>query len=216
MASASTARPDSLARRERAALCDLALDVGPDAPTLCDDWNVRDLVCHLIVRERRPWAVPGIMISALSGVTAREMAKLARHPFPSLVTRLRNPSGTPFALGRVDRAANTTEFFVHHEDIRRARHAWEPRALDEDDADELWRQLSRTGRLLARPAGVPVTVVDDYGRRAVLRSGERPVVITGPVSELLLFLSGRRQLGELAFDGPQHRIAALRQARLGS
>lgn len=210
------ARPASLARRERAALCDLAVEVGPDAPTLCDGWTVRDLVCHLLVRERRPWAAPGFIVPALSGVAAREMARLAQQPFPALVDRLRDPGGTPFALGPVDRAANTTELFVHHEDIRRAQHAWEPRALDQQDAGELWGQLRRGGRLMVRRAGVPVTIVDDYGRRAVLRSGDRPVVLTGPVSELLLFLFGRRQLADLAFDGPEVRVAALRQARLGS
>lgn len=43
------ARP--LARRERHQLCDLALQVGPDAPTLCDGWTVFDLIAHLVVRE---------------------------------------------------------------------------------------------------------------------------------------------------------------------
>ena len=37
----------SLARRERDALCDLALLLGPDAPTLCEGWDARDLVTHL-------------------------------------------------------------------------------------------------------------------------------------------------------------------------
>ena len=43
-----------LARRERHELCDLALTVGEDAPTLCGDWIVKDLVVHLLVRENRP------------------------------------------------------------------------------------------------------------------------------------------------------------------
>lgn len=44
----------SFARRERLALCDTALLVGPDAPTLCDPWDVKALLCHLLVRERKP------------------------------------------------------------------------------------------------------------------------------------------------------------------
>ncbi len=35
------------------ALCDTALREGPDAPTLSDPWDVQDLLCHLLVRERK-------------------------------------------------------------------------------------------------------------------------------------------------------------------
>ena len=44
--------PHHLALDERAALCDTALAVGADAPTLAGDWTVKDLLCHLLVRER--------------------------------------------------------------------------------------------------------------------------------------------------------------------
>jgi hypothetical protein len=54
----------SLARRERADLCDLALVLGEDAPTLCGGWDAKDLVTHLLVRERRPIGASGIMVAA--------------------------------------------------------------------------------------------------------------------------------------------------------
>ena len=44
----------TLARHERAALCDLPSRPVPRRPTLCGDWDVKDLVCHLLVRERSP------------------------------------------------------------------------------------------------------------------------------------------------------------------
>ena len=50
------------AQRERSALVDTLRAVGPDAPTLCDGWKTRDLAAHLVVRERRLDATPGIMV----------------------------------------------------------------------------------------------------------------------------------------------------------
>src|SRR5690606_40060129 len=105
---------EPLARRERHALCDLALEVGPDAPTRCEGWDVRDLVCHLLVRERSPWGAAGLVLPPLSGLTDRAMAARAEEPFDDLVRRLRSPGLSPYALPVVERAANTAEYFVHH------------------------------------------------------------------------------------------------------
>jgi len=204
----------SLARRERAGLCDAALAARPDAPTLCDGWTVRDLVCHLIVRERMPWAAPGLVIPPLSGLVDRATASLARTPFESLVARFGDTRRTPFALDRVDRVANTLELFVHHEDIRRAQPGWEPRVLDAVSERELWGYVSGMGRLLVRPAGVPVAITDG-SRTATLRRGSDPATVTGPVGELVLFLFGRHELGALSFDGPPDAVARLRGASLG-
>ena len=38
---------NAVARAERAALADLMLEVGPDAPTLCGTWTTRDLAARL-------------------------------------------------------------------------------------------------------------------------------------------------------------------------
>ncbi len=43
----------------------------PNTPTLCGDWTTRDLAAHLVVRERRLDAAPGIMIPALADYTAQ-------------------------------------------------------------------------------------------------------------------------------------------------
>ena len=45
--------PNAYARAERTALCDLFLEVGPDAPTLCEGWTTKDLAGHLVIREGR-------------------------------------------------------------------------------------------------------------------------------------------------------------------
>ena len=58
----------TLARAERHALCDLLIEVGPDAPTLCEGWSTFDLAAHLVVRERRPDRGPGLVIDRKSVV----------------------------------------------------------------------------------------------------------------------------------------------------
>ena len=47
--------------RERAELCDLFDELGPSAPTLCEGWATEDLAAHLVVRERDPRSMPGII-----------------------------------------------------------------------------------------------------------------------------------------------------------
>ena len=206
----------SLARRERIDLCDLALALGGDAPTLCGGWDAQDLVAHLLVRENRPLGAAGIALPGLARLTDREMSRMRRHEFTVLVEKLRTPGLTPYALPPVERLFNTLEFFVHHEDLRRAQPGWEPRALDQRDQSRLWSAIKVAGRGLVRPAGVPVTIRrSDTGDTAVLRRGSDPVVATGPPSELVLLLFGRDRVRDLVLDGPEDRVARLRKADLG-
>jgi uncharacterized protein (TIGR03085 family) len=209
-------RTPPLARRERHALCDLALVLGEDAPTLCGEWTAKDLVTHLLVRETRPLGALGITVPALSGLADHAMARLARRDFAVLVERLRDPGLTPYAVPPVERLANTMEYFVHHEDLRRGQPDWEPRDLDAADADAVWRALRLGGMALVRPSGVPVVIRrTDTGATATLRRGADPVIVEGPVSEVALFLFGRSQVRDLTFAGPPERVARLRGAELG-
>jgi uncharacterized protein (TIGR03085 family) len=204
----------SFARKERLALSDTALRVGPDAATLCDPWDVRALLCHLLVRERRPIAAAGIAIAPLSGLTERAMASLEKEDFGVLVERFRSPRIVPVAIPGVEQAMNTLEFLVHHEDIRRAQPAWEPRTLPDDDERTLWSFLKVTGRGLARGAGVPVLM--EWGSTsATLLSGDDPVVVRGRPSEIALALHGRQRVAEVTYDGPPETVARLRDAHLG-
>ena len=119
-----------LARRERLALCDLALALGEDAPTLCGDWTAKDLVVHLLIREYDPVAAAGLVVRPLGRVTELQMARKVRKDFGVLVEQLRRRGLTVYSLPPVDRVLNTLEYFVHHEDLRRAQPGWEPRELD--------------------------------------------------------------------------------------
>jgi uncharacterized protein (TIGR03085 family) len=205
----------SLARVERQQLCDAALEVGPDAPTLCGDWDVRALLAHLLVRERSPLGAAGIQVASLSPLTDRAMDRAAGRDFPDLVAAVRG-ARTPLALPLVDDVVNTLEFFVHHEDIRRAQPRWSPRSLSRAEESALWTAIKVGGRALVRPAGVPVTIRrSDGGATAALRGGAGPVVLTGLPSEIVLFLFGRKQTHGLSLTGPDDAIAALKDADLG-
>ncbi len=207
----------SLARRERRALCEDALLLGSDAPTLCGGWTAQDLVVHLLVRERHPLSAAGIFLPAVAVLTARTARRLSSRDFPVLVARLREPGLAPLAMPVVESLVSTAELFVHHEDLRRAQERWTPRALSPQDQDTLWRLAGLFGRVLARPAGVPVRLErpDRPGRGVTLVRGTDPAVVTGLPSELVLYLFGRAQVDDVGLTGPEHRVAALRAADLG-
>jgi len=206
----------SLARRERIALCDLALVLGEDAPTLCGGWDAKDLVAHLLLREHRPLAGAGITIGAMSGFTDRQMARYRKQDFGVLVEKLRTPGFTFFAIPAVEKAANTMEYVVHHEDLRRGQPDWTPRELDAADDAELWSMLSRGASFAGRKLPVP-TVIRRAGTddTATAKKGDGRVTITGTPVELVLVLFGRDCASDLAFDGPDDAVAAVRAADLG-
>src|SRR5690348_16386408 len=125
------------AQIERSAFADALVAAGPSAPTLCEGWNTSDLAAHVIVRERRPDAAPGVFLSFLAGWTERIRTGCRDgHTYPELVHLVRNPPRwTPMAVPALDEATNTIEFFVHTEDVRRAAPGWEPRVLEPGLAD---------------------------------------------------------------------------------
>lgn len=209
-----------MARTERTALCDTALQVGEDQSTLCGDWTVKDLVTHLLVRERSPGAV-GIAVSPLSRLTDAEMSRLSRTDFTVLVERLRNgpPLWSPYAVPRLDALFNTLEFFVHHEDIRRSQPAWAPRELTDDQQKLLWSMVRTAGKGLVRNAQVGVTLENaTTGSRAALKDppdDAGPVVVTGLPSEVTMFAFGRQAQARVELSGPPAAVATLTGSSLG-
>lgn len=182
----------TFARRERDALADLALAVGADAPTLCAGWQVKDLVVHLLVRERNPLAQLGMLLPPLAWFTRRSTERWSRADLPLLADQLRRPALTWARIGPLDSFANSAEYFVHHEDIRRAQPEWAPRDLGAAAEDLLWRALRPLGVLATRSSGVPHVVEDSRtGAQARVRPGDGPVVVSGLPSEVLLHLLGR-------------------------
>ncbi|HSE08920.1 MAG TPA: TIGR03085 family metal-binding protein [Nocardioidaceae bacterium] len=206
-----------LARTERAALCDLALELGPDAPTLSGDWTTKDLVVHLLVREGSPAAI-GIVVPQLGGLTDRASRRLARHDLADLVARLRKgpPIWSPLNIGPLDHAANTIEFFVHHEDLRRARAEWQPRTFSDRDQNLLWKLLQVLGKGLVREAKVGVVLErSDTSERAVLKDAPGAVVVRGLPGELVLFVYGRKPQARVELVGDESDVDLLSGTDLG-
>jgi uncharacterized protein (TIGR03085 family) len=202
------------AQDERQALCDLFLEVGPDAPTLCDGWVTGDLAAHLVIRERRPDAAAGVLLPPLAGYTNKVLqATTSGTGWDQLVARVR--AGPPAPLRLVDEAMNTVEYFVHHEDVRRAAPGWEPRHLDPAEERVLWNRLRMGARMLARR--VPLGLVADapgFGQ-GTLKPGAPVVTVTGPPGELVLLAFGRTAVARLEYQGDEISVERLRHARLG-
>jgi uncharacterized protein (TIGR03085 family) len=199
----------SLASRERAAISDELERVGPDRPTLCTGWTTRDLLAHLLVRERQPWALPGIVVPALAPVTDRAMGGYRDTPWADAIALFRAgpPPWSPTRNTRIDAVANGAEFFVHHEDIRRAEPGWEPRPPDVDRDTALWTVARRMGALYRR-SPVGVVLARPSGERHVVRTGPGMVTVAGEPGELVLFAFGR-DAARVELQGEQADVEAL-------
>jgi len=207
----------SPARSEREALCERFLVVGPDAPTLCEGWTTRDLAAHLIVRERRLDASPGIVLSPLAGWTERVRRGELDQPWERLVELVRTgpPAWSPTRWSPVDGVVNTVEFFVHHEDVRRAQPEWEPRSLGAPLTTELAKRLGPAARMLTRRwKGGLVLETPAAGHRFLDRKGEPSAVVRGPVGELVLFVYGRQAHARVDIE-PADLAEDLRQTSFG-
>ncbi|MBO0806641.1 MAG: TIGR03085 family protein [Nocardiopsaceae bacterium] len=205
-------------RDERLALADLLERTGPEAPTLCAGWKTLDLAAHLVLRESRPDAAAGVLGGPLARHTARVQEGIAsKLGYAGLIRSIRNgpPRLSPFALPGIDEAANTVEYFVHHEDVRRAADDWAPRDIPDGLADTLWRRL-RGARMFLRKAPVGVELARDSGGapfRLTVKKATPVVTVVGPPAELTMWAMGRTSAANVGFDGPQGAVATLRAWR---
>ncbi|GGR01326.1 TIGR03085 family metal-binding protein [Streptomyces netropsis] len=205
------------AQRERLLLADLLETAGPYAPTLCDGWRTRDLAAHVVVRERRSDAAAGLVLKPLAARLARVQAEFAAKPYEELLQLIRTgpPRLSPYALKQVDEAANTVEFYVHTEDVRRAQSEWTPRVLDPVFSDALWSRIERMARMLGRRSPVGLVLRRPDGRTAVAHRGTPVVTVTGEPGELTLFVFGRQGAARVGLEGDKDAQTELLEAKLG-
>ncbi len=196
------------------ALCDLLDEVGPEGPTLVPGWRTREMAAHLLSRDLRPDALPGMVLPLASGWTDRVQRGMAENiPYDGVVRRLRQ-GPPPLSAGRLPGGwrADLHEWFVHHEDVRRANglgprdDGAEQRRLD----DGVWAVLPVFGPLLAHRVRATVVLVSEDGRRRRVRRGTGTVEVHGRPSELLLALFGRA--GAVHAIGDPDAVAAWRSA----
>lgn len=204
----------------RALIADTATTLGPDAPTLCEPWTVRELLAHLVLRESRPDALPGIGVGVpvLRRRTEQVQERIARRPLAELAEKVRT-GPPPWWFSRpdaIDARVNTTELAIHHEDMVRAQEGWEPTSLPGLTQARVWGTVRTAGRMLYRtaPTGV-VAVADGYGRASLRRPprGAGTVVLRGTPLELALHAFGRERVARLGIEGDDADLAALAQHR---
>lgn len=205
----------TVARRERAALVESMRAAGPDAPTLCEGWTARDLAAHLVVRERRLDAAPGILVPQLAGYTERVQQKVTESTeWGELVDQIAAgpPLYSPFKL--LDPLVNVAEMFIHNEDVRRAQPNWEPRALDDATVAALSRGIGAMARMSMGKSPARVALTTPAGETLATVGSGPEVTVTGEPGELLLFAAGREP-ARVTFSGDDAAVAALRAAHRG-
>jgi uncharacterized protein (TIGR03085 family) len=203
---------------ERARLSDLLDELGPAAPTLLAPWTTRDIAAHLVLREHDHLAGPGLVLPGpWARFAERRQAELAAGDFTGLVATFR--SGPPpgfFRTGWVRHLPSLNEFFVHHEDVRRAN-GLGPRANAPAMDEALWRNVGVAPWYLARRLPGTGLVLRWAGTARAIRArrGSPAASITGSPGELLLFLFGRQGAAQVEVTGPAMAIEAVRGARFG-
>jgi uncharacterized protein (TIGR03085 family) len=205
----------SIAQQERAALVTTMRGVGPEQPTLCGDWTTRDLAAHLVIRERRLDAAPGILIPKFAGYTERVQNQVAaENDWNVLLDQIASgpPLLSPFKL--IDPFVNVAEMFIHHEDVRRAVSGWEPRELAADTTAALAKQVGLMSRrtMSKTPARVSLRTPDG---KTLATVGKGPAVVAiGEPGELLLFISGRDE-AKITFTGDDDAVDAVKKGERG-
>lgn len=207
----------TVAQTERAALCDVFDQVGPHAPTLAGDWDTHHLAAHLSLRESNPiqlvsFVLPGGARQAVDNLVAAS-------DYRQLVDTVRRgpPPASLFSFPQLDSLANALEFFVHHEDVRRAQPDWAARKLSPWVEDALWARIRVYGKVLMRnaPVGVELARTDAEEAARVSKKSD-VVVVRGLPSELTLFAFGRSAVASVELDGSPRAVAALRAAKFSA
>jgi uncharacterized protein (TIGR03085 family) len=159
---------------ERAQLCDLFLELGPEAPTLCEGWATVDLAAHLVMREHDPRSGLAILGGdRFNGLEEKLLTRNKAKGYEKLVERLRSgPPLVPWRLPGLRTLLNLNEWYVHHEDVRRAN-GHGPRTDRPDLDDALWDLLGRSGRVAVRGLKDAGFAVDAPGHgQRTLKKGE--------------------------------------------
>ena len=205
----------TVAQQERAALVTTMRGVGPEQPTLCGDWTTRDLAAHLVIRERRLDAAPGILVPKFAGYTERVQNQVAaENDWNALLDQIASgpPLLSPFKL--LDPFVNVAEMFIHHEDVRRAVSGWEPRELDADTTASLARQVSLMSRMTMSKTPARVSLKTPDGKTLTTVGSGPAVTVTGDPGELMMFISGRDQ-AKLTFTGDDAAVSAVKDGERG-
>lgn len=187
---------------EREALAASFLALGPAAPTILPGWDARELMVHLLLRERHSALVPALRMPGPYGARARAVeGELRGADWETLVERLQEGPGRLSPLGAIDRLSGLAEQLIHHEDLRRAQDGWEPRGPGAVSQEDAWRAVRLMAPLTLR---VPVRVLlvsPLGGARVGSRTAEASVRVHGEPVDLLLWATGRERVARVRVHG---------------
>jgi len=206
--------------QERLELCDLLEELGAHVPTLLDGWTAKDLAAHIVLRERDLIAGPCLVLPGpFQQFAERRRARLAKQrEFEWLVARIR--SGPPpgfFRIGWVRSFPNLNEFFVHHEDVRRANGLGPRDSLTPAMESALWLNVRQGSRYLSRrlrEVGLEIRWAGP-DERVTVREAEPAARLSGPPGELLLYIFGRQAAAQVELTGPTKAVDTVRRTRFG-
>lgn len=199
----------SMARDERADLAEFLATLTPqewEAPSLCADWTVKDVVAHMISYEEL--GTLGLLKRFAKGWVVRAnqvgVDEFTDFSAPQLLDFLRahlQPRGLTAGFGGMIALVDGT---IHHQDIRRA--LGRPRTVPADRLEQVLALVPGNPRLGAgrRIRGLRLRATDvDW------EHGHGPEV-TGPGEALLMAMTGRpAALADLAGPGLQTLAARL-------
>ena len=194
---------------ERNELCDFLETLSTeewDAPTLCTEWKVRDVVGHLIMGSEKLGFGKSISALAKSGLSMNKMIantakQVGKEPPEDLLKRLRENASSQTVPPMTKPADLLSDTLIHTQDIRRP--LGKPRDVPPERLRLALDDMKAVGFMgnKKRIAGLKLAATDlDW------TCGDGAEVC-GPGEALLLAMTGRRSvLDELTGDG----VATLR------
>ena len=191
---------------ERTALVQTLHSSDPEAPTLCEGWNVSRLLAHLILREQQPWKIAGDLMRRDPPGSEQSLGRLAAEAgtdagYRGMIDRFAGGPAVWSPMRWGGDAANLIEYVVHHEDVRRGSGDAPARRLPDGQEREMRRRLPLMARMGYRRCPVGVVLALPTGEQTRVRSGDQEVVLSGEVTELALHSLGRRQAARIEISG---------------
>ncbi|WP_055479961.1 maleylpyruvate isomerase family mycothiol-dependent enzyme [Sphaerimonospora mesophila] len=179
---------------QRRGLVDLLEDLSEAEwrrPSLCEGWTVRDVAAHVALQNMSWSALPGAMLDAVrsGGMNAGIRAMACRHasrPTEQIIAEIRGRIGVWRPLPSVTFRETAIDYLVHAQDIALPldRRIDTPPVAALAAADRLWSR-DRMFHARRRLAGFRLVAND------VRWSAGEGEEVTGPISALLLLLTGR-------------------------
>ncbi|WP_330294915.1 maleylpyruvate isomerase family mycothiol-dependent enzyme [Streptomyces sp. NBC_00503] len=193
---------------ERLSLADLLDDLSPaewEAPSLCAGWRVRDVVAHLTLAHL------GLFPALVATVRARGSFDRMIHdtavresvrPVPEYAPRLRAMAGSRRKAPGVTLLEPMLDILVHGQDITVPLGRTRPMPTDAaaTAAQRAW-SMGFPFHARRRLAGFRLAATDcDWSVAG--SGGDRDPVVEGPVSALLLLVTGRHSAALPLLSGP--------------